>query len=636
MPFGFPSLSQARELLNCRLCRRVMLLVCLSILAVEVAFLPPSYLKRQDELREHQEMQVLLTTKSALGWYEQHTPREMLAHTWNIFENVTVAGIAVYAENGILLANRGLNPDLKPQRDATERALARNEDPTLRRFSDNGDYEILWPPEVSGLPFTVVARLNTDGISAELTAYMLRVGGLILILSLAVSMATGAVIGRSVLSPILEIHKNLTAAHNDPTNAERYKIDIKAKDEIGETVTALNALLERLSAIRRSHVYEREKRFQDFVASSSDWFWEMDENLRFCFFSDRYTDVTGVAENALMGKTREETGIPGVDPDVWEQHLRDLHAHRPFRNFIHPRRRPTGETVWLSINGTPWFDEEGDFRGYRGTGRDITDQMSTQEALRTAKEEAEAANRTKSEFLANISHELRTPLNAIIGFSEIMLASEPAQGANPRHRGYLEDIHNSGQHLLSLINDILDLSKIEAGADELDEEAVNAADLARAVLRVVRQRAETSGVAIEWSGAMNLPLLYADERKMKQALLNLMTNAIKFTPSGGKVRLTVNCTAEGEFVFEVADNGIGMAPEEIPTALRQFGQIDSALNRKYEGTGLGLPLTRALVELHGGRLEVDSALGEGTRVAIHLPAGRTVADEADRRNSALP
>ncbi len=636
MPFGFPSLPQARELLNCRLCRRVMLLVCLSILAVEVAFLPPSYLKRQGELREHQEMVVLLTTKSALGWYEQHTPREMLAHTWNIFENVAVAGIAVYAENGILLANRGLNPDLKPQRDATERALARNEDPTLRRFSDNGDYEILWPPEVSGLPFTVVARLNTDGITAELNAYMLRVGGLILILSLAVSMATGAVIGRSVLSPILEIHKNLTAAHNDPTNAERYKIDIKAKDEIGETVTALNALLERLSAIRRSHVYEREKRFQDFVASSSDWFWEMDENLRFCFFSDRYTDVTGVAENALMGKTREETGIPGVDPDIWEQHLRDLHAHRPFRNFIHPRRRPTGETVWLSINGTPWFDEEGDFRGYRGTGRDITDQMATQEALRTAKEEAEAANRTKSEFLANISHELRTPLNAIIGFSEIMLASKPAEGANPRHRGYLEDIHNSGQHLLSLINDILDLSKIEAGADELDEEAVNAADLARAVLRVVRQRAETSGVAIEWSGAMNLPLLYADERKMKQALLNLMTNAIKFTPSGGKVRLTVNCTAEGEFVFEVADNGIGMASEDIPTALRQFGQIDSALNRKYEGTGLGLPLTRALVELHSGRLEVDSALGEGTRVAIHLPVERTVMDDADRRNSALP
>ena len=628
MPFGLPSLSQARELLNCRLCRRVMLLVCLSILVVEMAFLPPSYLKRRDELREHQEMEVLLATKAALGWYEQHTPRDMLAHTWSIFEHVTVEGIAVYAENGVQLANMGQAPSLKPQRAQTERALARNEDPTIRRFiSEDNHYEILWPPEASGLPFTVVARMGGEGITAELNGYVLRIGGLILILTLAVSAVAGMVIGRTVLTPLLAIHKNLTAAHNDPTNAEQYKLDIEAKNEIGETVTALNALLERLSSVRRSHVYDREKRFEDFVASSSDWFWEMDEQLRFCFFSDRYTDVTGVDQNVLLGKTREETGIPGVDPQVWEQQLSDLRAHRPFRSFIHPRKHPNGKTVWLSINGTPWFDADGTFRGYRGTGRDITDQMDTQEALRTAKEEAEAANRTKSEFLANISHELRTPLNAIIGFSEIMLAGEPTESANPRHRGYLEDIHNSGQHLLSLINDILDLSKIEAGADDLDEEAVNAPDLARAVLRVVRQRAETSNVAIEWSGAMNLPLLYADERKIKQALLNLMTNAIKFTPYGGKVRLTVDCPDGEGFVFRVADNGIGMAPEDIPTALRQFGQVDSALNRKYEGTGLGLPLTRALVELHGGTLEVESALGEGTTVTLRLPADRVLPED---------
>src|SRR5690606_11966774 len=146
---------------------------------------------------------------------------------------------------------------------------------------------------------------------------------------------------------------------------------------------------------------------------------------------------------------------------------KDLHAHRPFRNFVHPRRKPTGEIVWLSINGNPWFDREGCFCGYRGTGRDITAQVATQKALQRAKEEAEAANRIKSEFLANVSHELRTPLNAIIGFSELMLASD--LNLFPRHRGYLEDIHGSGLHLLSLINDILDLSKIEAGAEELDE-----------------------------------------------------------------------------------------------------------------------------------------------------------------------
>jgi PAS domain S-box-containing protein len=352
----------------------------------------------------------------------------------------------------------------------------------------------------------------------------------------------------------------------------------------------------------------------------------MDEDLRFCFFSDRFTTIAGVDEGALLGKTREETGIPGVDPTTWEQHLRVLRAHRPFRNFIHPREKPSGETVWLSINGNPWFDRDGRFRGYRGTGRDITDQVATQRALQTAKDEAEAANRTKSEFLANVSHELRTPLNAIIGFSELMLVSDLALDGNPQHRGYLEDIHTSGLHLLSLINDILDLSKIEAGAEELDDDALNVGELATSVLRVVRQRAETSGLRIERSQDEGLPALRADERKLKQALLNLLVNAIKFTPAGGTVRLDIRCDATEGYVFEVSDNGIGMTSEDIPTALRQFGQIDSALNRKYEGTGLGLPLTKAMVEMHGGSLEVRSALGAGTTVTLRLPASRIVAE----------
>ena len=629
MPPGLLSLTQIRELLSSRLCRRITLLVCLSILVVETAFLLPSYLNRQAWLREDMETDVLMTSQALLGWYEQHSPAEILQQSWSSFQQVNVKGLALYAEDGSLIVSHGERPALRPQPglDQVGRSLARGRDPTVRDFpSDEDRYDILWPPAVTGLPFTMVARLSTTAISQDLQAYVLRIGALVLILSLCVSCVTVAVLGRSVLNPLLAIHRNLTAAHADPENAEAYKLDLRAENEIGETVTALNALLNSLAAVRRSALREREERFQDFAASSSDWFWEMDEDLRFCFFSDRFTMIAGVDEGALLGKTREETGIPGVDPTTWEQHLRVLRAHRPFRNFIHPREKPSGETVWLSINGNPWFDRDGRFRGYRGTGRDITDQVATQRALQTAKDEAEAANRTKSEFLANVSHELRTPLNAIIGFSELMLVSDLALDGNPQHRGYLEDIHTSGLHLLSLINDILDLSKIEAGAEELDDDALDVGELATSVLRVVRQRAEKSGLRIERSQDEGLPGLRADERKLKQALLNLLVNAIKFTPAGGTVRLDIRCDATEGYVFEVSDNGIGMTSEDIPTALRQFGQIDSALNRKYEGTGLGLPLTKAMVEMHGGSLEVRSTLGAGTTVTLRLPASRIVAE----------
>jgi signal transduction histidine kinase len=215
-----------------------------------------------------------------------------------------------------------------------------------------------------------------------------------------------------------------------------------------------------------------------------------------------------------------------------------------------------------------------------------------------------------------------------------MLARDPEPGTNPQNHGYLEDIHSSGLHLLSLINDILDLSKIEAGADELDEDLVDVAEVAGAVLRVVRQRAEKSGLRVECGSTDGLPALRADERKLKQALLNLLINAIKFTPEGGMVGLHIHCDAEEGYVFQVRDNGIGMAAEDIPTALRQFGQIDSALNRKYEGTGLGLPLTKALIELHGGSLDLQSRLGEGTAITIRLPAWRIQAPEQGRTGTA--
>jgi signal transduction histidine kinase len=193
---------------------------------------------------------------------------------------------------------------------------------------------------------------------------------------------------------------------------------------------------------------------------------------------------------------------------------------------------------------------------------------------------------------------------------------------------YAKDINGSGEHLLDLINDILDLSKIEAGKAELHEEEIDVARVLGACLTLVKERAEEGGVVIECDTASDLPTLYADERKFKQILINLLSNAIKFTPSGGKIMVRTWFHTDDGYVFQVADTGIGIALADIPKALTPFQQIDSDLNRKYEGTGLGLPLTKALAELHGGSLGLQSEVDIGTTVTVRFPAERIVSQAA--------
>jgi PAS domain S-box-containing protein len=636
-----------------------------------------------------------------------------------------------------------------------------------------------------------------------------------------------------------------------------------------------------LSASARSQLRERDKRFEDFVEASSDWFWEMDEDLRFSFFSDRFTEVTGVPHDRWLGKTWQESGFPNMDEESWRRHLDDLRAHRPFRDFVHPRTKENGETIWLLINGKPVFDDRGNFTGYRGTGSDITEKVETgnrladaherfmaaiecvsdgfalfdaddrlvmcnsrfrqqnpdlapkivpgmtfeqmlrdniaynrilnalddkeafvrkrmeqhrnpsgplvqqrrdgrwlelreertpdgstllmntditvrkraeerlreseqrlqtiidnvpaaiflkdtsnryqlinrqyqdwfgvdpekvvgkdvfdlypkeraeryaasdreilrnwkvttdevdipdssgetktfnlvkfpildaglgvgfggvmidvterrrtEEALHMAKEQAELANRAKTEFLANMSHELRTPLNAIIGFSEVIKHETLGPVGSAKYLDYADDINESGQHLLSLINDILDLSKVESGTDELHEENIEIPEIANTIVKLVMRLARAGNVELELDVSDDIAVLHADERKVKQILLNLLSNAIKFTPAGGKVVLKIWSRAESGYVFQVNDTGIGIAFEDIPKALAPFQQIDSGLNRMHDGTGLGLPLTKSLVEMHGSYLDLQSKVGVGTTVTVRFPAERIVARRA--------
>ncbi|MBI4968836.1 MAG: PAS domain S-box protein [Rhodospirillales bacterium] len=242
--------------------------------------------------------------------------------------------------------------------------------------------------------------------------------------------------------------------------------------------------------------------------------------------------------------------------------------------------------------------------------------------IREAKELAEAGSRSKSEFLAAMSHELRTPLNAILGFSDVMLGQTFGPIENPRYRDYLGNIRDSGQHLLELINDILDIAAIEAGRINLSEEPVHLEAIVHSSLRLVRPRAQKNNIALEVALAPEIPTVIADTRRLKQILLNLLSNAVKFTPEGGRVTLAARLDAEGALLLTVTDTGIGMDEDGIAKALMPFGQVDSTLARRFEGTGLGLPLTKGLVEAHGGTLAVVSARGQGTTVTVRLPSAR--------------
>ncbi|MEO1249035.1 MAG: ATP-binding protein [Pseudomonadota bacterium] len=358
-----------------------------------------------------------------------------------------------------------------------------------------------------------------------------------------------------------------------------------------------NRLVDHLSELERTNM-----RFQSLITDNADALVIVTNEGRVRFANPAAEKLLQQRADELVGSN---LGVPVGASDEMEI------------DFIARDRRRL--TLSARFMRTLWEGE----RAHIVTLRDITDRKQAEKALEQAKQTAEESSQAKSRFLANMSHELRTPLNSIIGFSEMIGLELFGELGHPGYKAYANNIQSAGSHLLELINDLLDLSKVEAGRLELEETEFDPADICRQVVASLEPKANEADITLAFANNLSDTAIVADERKIKQILLNLLSNAVKFTPAGGQARVTLEL-ARDEVAISVSDNGIGIPEDQIPRAFEAFGQVkDSFVRNASEGSGLGLALSKQLIELHGGSLQIASKVDHGTTVAIRLPSVRT-------------
>ena len=340
------------------------------------------------------------------------------------------------------------------------------------------------------------------------------------------------------------------------------------------------------------------------------------------YINPMFTKIFGFTQDEAIGNSPSIIKSDETPPELYEELWKTIKSGAEWQGEI-KNRRYDGSLFWMHTFISPIKNADGIITHFASIQGDITQRKEMELRENVAKIQAQTANRTKSELLANMGHELRTPLNAIIGFSS-MMGSELLGPLKDSYKNYSRDINSSGKHLLELIEDILDVSAIEDDTLELDEINLDVGKVIEATLPMINSRAFDKNIDVYINSKNDQLMFYADKRRFMQILLNLLSNAIKFTPPNGKVTLTSSFSDKGAYILTVTDTGVGMNKEELTKALSEFGQVNRGLNSKHEGTGLGLPLTKGLVELHGGNLGIESEAGKGTTVTISFPLERTI------------
>ena len=473
---------------------------------------------------------------------------------------------------------------------------------------------------------SVTVALHGERMRQEVFSRLQRNALILVILTAVIVAATVIATERTIGFPLRELMNSIELVKDSDI---RTPVQWTSTDELGEVVKAYNEMLKLQAnaetAIRESEerARESEARLRDAVNSMSDGFALFDETDRLVLFNKKFVGLTPrISQVVQEGAFYEDiirAGVaanhfPGADSRE-DQFVADLMAaHRQF-NDQQIMRLDDGRWILCTEHGTSGG-------GTVAVRTDISELKKREMELQLAKEDADAANQAKSRFLANMSHELRTPLNAILGFSDIIRMEMLGAVGRTKYREYADDIFTSGSHLLDLINDILDVSKIEAGAFSPRDEMIDLSGLLADCTRFVEYRARNKRIELGKELASDVPTLRADKRAVKQVLLNLVTNAIKFTPEEGRVTVGAQINEKEELELYVSDTGLGMTNSDIDTVMQPFGRLDSPWTQSEEGTGLGLPLSDMLMEAHEGGLRIDSVPGKGTTVYAVFPKER--------------